>query len=175
MAELTKDDMLDIMNRVLDVHGVCGYGNHEQRREWKTIGQKALIRINAILKQREDKLCHAFERADEKMKQAEIYSERIEKSCEMVLADYLKKLTERDKCIDELTLKLMKRDPMPEVVVAELIKKANHIFDGIDRTHEDDGWWDSCTRAKFGFNKLEDLLVAIEDICGVKKETQDKA
>ena len=47
----------------------------------------------------------------------------------------------------------------------ELIEKVKEILKGIDevQSESEDGWWETSVGAEFGFNKLEDLLVAIED------------
>jgi len=47
----------------------------------------------------------------------------------------------------------------------KLIEKIKEILSGIDETEidSDAGWWETSTGAEFGFNKLEDVIVAIED------------
>ena len=47
----------------------------------------------------------------------------------------------------------------------KLIAKIQEILKGIDEmeTDSDDGWWETSTGAELGFNKLEDVIVAIED------------
>ncbi len=48
---------------------------------------------------------------------------------------------------------------------AKLIKRVKEILSGIDelQSESDTGWWETSTGAEFGLNKLEDVIIAIED------------
>ena len=48
----------------------------------------------------------------------------------------------------------------------KLIKEVKEILKGIDETQTDseEGWWETSTGAEFGYSKLEDIIVAIEDV-----------
>jgi len=46
----------------------------------------------------------------------------------------------------------------------KLIQHIKAILSGIDEceTDSDDGWWETSKGSEFGFNKLEDVIIAIE-------------
>ena len=54
---------------------------------------------------------------------------------------------------------------MTEVSRKKLIASVKEILKGIDELEgeSDDGWWETSTGAEFGYNKLEDVIIAIED------------
>jgi len=47
----------------------------------------------------------------------------------------------------------------------KLIEKVKEILKGIDedQCETEEGWWETSEGVEFGFNKLEDVIIAIED------------
>ena len=58
----------------------------------------------------------------------------------------------------------------------KLTTKIKEILKGIDELELDgnDGWWETSKGVEFGYNKLEDVLVAIEDHLELVRDSECK-